>query len=47
MVLKDKELTNKRKSEAAKNKKRVKCPNCDRVIDISNIKKHITYKHKT
>jgi hypothetical protein len=47
MVLKDKELANKRKSEAAKNKKKVKCPNCDRVIDVSNIKKHITCKHKT
>ena len=47
MVLKDKELANKRKSEAAKNKKRVQCPHCDRVIDISNINKHIVSKHKT
>ena len=45
MILKDKELTNKRKSDAAKNKKRINCPHCDRVIDISNIKKHITSKH--
>jgi hypothetical protein len=47
MILKDKKLTNKRKSEAAKNKKRVQCPHCDRVIDISNINKHIISKHKT
>jgi len=45
MILKDKELTNKRKSDAAKNKKRVNCPHCDRVIDISNIQKHIFSKH--
>ncbi len=46
MNLSDPELARKRKSESAKNKVKVQCPHCERVIDISNIKKHITAKHE-
>lgn len=45
MVLSNPELSRERKSIAAKNKKRVKCEYCEREIDISNIGKHIKFKH--
>jgi hypothetical protein len=45
MNLTNRELANKRKSESALKKKKIQCPHCERVIDISNIKKHITAKH--
>lgn len=46
MNLSNPEIARIRKSEAAKNKKRVECPYCDRVIDVSNINKHIFANHK-
>ena len=45
MELSDPELARQRKSESAFKKKRVECPNCNRIIDISNIGKHIRAKH--
>jgi len=45
MNLSDPELARQRKSIAAKNKKKLKCPHCDREIDISNIGNHIKFKH--
>lgn len=45
MILSNPELTRERKSIASKNKKKVKCPHCDREIDVSNIGKHIKFKH--
>jgi hypothetical protein len=45
MKLSDPELARQRKSEAALKKKKVECPNCNRLIDISNIGKHLRAKH--
>ena len=45
MQLSNPDLARQRKSEAAKNKKKVVCQYCEREIDISNIGKHIRSKH--
>ncbi len=45
MKLSNPELARQRKSESAFKKKKVNCPNCDRLIDISNIGKHLRAKH--
>lgn len=45
MTLSNPELARERKSIAAKSKRKVKCPHCDREIDVSNIGNHIKFKH--
>lgn len=45
MTLSNPELARERKSIAAKNKRKTKCPHCEREIDISNIGNHIKFKH--
>lgn len=45
MQLSNPELARQRKSESAKNKKKIKCQYCGREIDISNIGNHIRFKH--
>ncbi len=46
MELSNPELARQKKSESAKKKKKVQCPHCERIVDISNIGKHIYANHQ-